>query len=222
MSKVMYEARTQPDASTLSTASNAPPTGWWSALWPHDVPRRWKPLRAHSSTAPWLIPSTLCPWCPSGTSAPMNGNATLPSVPASIAAGEYTSSRGMEFWLAVTGRGPSAADAQNTAGQWRVVIRAPIPSDAVASGADADGKRVEAGVCESTAPFSARRLAHVAGYATIGGGGFVASAGGSGEMVTPSTSGHGGAEGGAEQSQAQSPVAEASHSIQNRWPAVKK
>ena len=70
------------DTSASSRASNAPPIGWWSALKLQAIRRRWNPVLSFESTQPWLIPSTLWPWCPSGTFVPMKGNGTVSRRPA--------------------------------------------------------------------------------------------------------------------------------------------
>ena len=51
---------------------------------PRDAPPVKSGLQFRQDAAV-VIPSTLCPWCPSGTFVPMNGNGTVSSRPSSIA-----------------------------------------------------------------------------------------------------------------------------------------
>jgi hypothetical protein len=54
-----YEARTQPAAKACSREVNFPPTGWWSALWPHGIRKRWNPVFKRDKMAPWLMPDEI-------------------------------------------------------------------------------------------------------------------------------------------------------------------
>ena len=112
----------------------------------------------------WQVPQAYA--FGSGTVVPMKGNGTRSSLPASITSTSYTSSRGIEFWFAVTPR-LNALIAQSTAGQWSVVNRAPTPSVLRPSVSAAVGKIVLAGRCACTRFFNRSRFAKVAGNACV-------------------------------------------------------